>query len=158
MNKKIRFLLDRQEIRDVVTRYFISADRRDFVSLVDCFVPGTLVDYSELLPVSSGTPIVEVAAMIDSAMSGLYSNTQHFMGNHECIIDGDRAAVETYCLAIHEYLDDAIDDGTRPTSALRYIDQFVRTSDGWRIGHRKAVRDIALQFPPRAVTMWQPED
>ena len=38
----------------------------------------------------SGTPIVEVAAMIDSAMSGLYSNTQHFMGNHECIIDGDR--------------------------------------------------------------------
>ena len=158
MDPNLLFLLDRQEIRDVVTRYFMSADRRDFVALVDCFVPGTLVDYSDLLPVTSATPIAQVAAMIDSAMGGLYNNTQHFMGNHECIIDGDRANVETYCLAIHEYLDDSVDDGTRPTSALRYIDRFVRTSDGWRIEHRKAVRDIALQLPPRAITMWQPED
>ena len=158
MNPKLQFLLDRQEIRDVVTRYFMSADRRDFVALVDCFVPDTLVDYSDLLPVSPTTPIAEVAAMIDSAMGDLYNNTQHFMGNHECVIDGSRAEVETYCLAIHEYLDDSVDGGTRPTSALRYIDRFVRTSDGWRIEHRKAVRDIALQLPPRAITMWQPED
>ena len=158
MDPNLLYLLDRQEIRDVVTRYFNSADRRDFVSLVDCFVPGTLVDYSDLLPVASATPIVEVAATIDSAMGALYDHTQHFMGNHECTLDGDHATVETYCLAIHEYLDDSVDGGTRPTSALRYIDRFVRTSAGWRIEHRKAVRDIALQLPPRIVAMWQPED
>jgi hypothetical protein len=158
MNQDLQLLLDRQEIRDVVTRYFMSADRRDFASLVDCFVPNTLVDYSDLLPVAPATPIAEVAALIDSAMSALYTNTQHFMGNHECIITGDRAAVETYCLAIHEYLDDSVDGGSRPTSALRYIDQFIRTADGWLIEHRRAVRDIAVQFPSRAVTMWQPED
>ncbi len=158
MNKDLQPLLDRQEIRDVVTRYFMSADRRDFASLVDCFVPDTLVDYSDLLPVAPATPIVEVAALIDSAMGALYNNTQHFMGNHECIITGNRAAVETYCLAIHENIDDSAESGTRPTSALRYIDRFIRTADGWRIEHRKAVRDIALQLPPRAVTMWQPEN
>ncbi len=158
MNKDLQPLLDRQEIRDVVTRYFMSADRRDFASLVDCFVPDTLVDYSDLLPVAPATPIAEVAALIDSAMGALYNNTQHFMGNHECIITGNRAAVETYCLAIHENIDDSAESGTRPTSALRYIDRFIRTADGWRIEHRKAVRDIALQLPPRAVTMWQPEN
>ncbi|MGA1147453.1 MAG: nuclear transport factor 2 family protein [Candidatus Nanopelagicales bacterium] len=158
MNKDLQPLLDRQEIRDVVTRYFMSADRRDFASLVDCFVPDTLVDYSDLLPVAPATPIAEVAALIDSAMGALYNNTQHFMGNHECIITGNRAAVETYCLAIHENIDDSADSGTRPTSALRYIDRFIRTADGWRIEHRKAVRDIALQLPPRAITMWQPEN
>jgi ketosteroid isomerase-like protein len=158
MDPNLQSLLDRQEIHDVVTRYFMSADRRDFAALVDCFVPGTLVDYSDLLPVSPSTPIAEVAEMIDSAMGTLYNHTQHFMGNHECTIDGDSASVETYCLAIHEYLDDAVDEGTRPTSALRYIDRFHRTADGWRIAHRKAVRDIALQLPPRAVTMWVPAD
>lgn len=158
MNQDLQPLLDRQEIRDVVTQYFMSADRRDFASLVDCFVPDTLVDYSDLLPVAPATPIAEVAALIDSAMGALYNNTQHFMGNHECIITGNRAAVETYCLAIHENIDDSADSGTRPTSALRYIDRFIRTADGWRIEHRKAVRDIALQLPPRAVTMWQPDN
>ena len=73
-------------------------------------------------------------------MGALYNNTQHFMGNHECIITGNRAAVETYCLAIHEYLEDSGESGTRPTSALRYIDRFIRTADGWRIEHRKAAR------------------
>lgn len=158
MDQDLQLLLDRQEIRDVVTRYFMSADRRDFATLVDCFVRDTLVDYSDLLPVAPATPIAEVAALIDSAMGALYNNTQHFMGNHECIITGDRAAVETYCLAIHEHLDDSIDGGTRPTSALRYSDQFIRTADGWLIEHRRAVRDIALQLPPRVVTMWQPEN
>jgi ketosteroid isomerase-like protein len=78
------------------------------------------------------------------------------MGNHECTVTGDSATVETYCLAIHEYLDGTADGGTRPTSALRYIDRFSRTADGWRIAQRKAVRDIALQLPPRAITMWEP--
>jgi hypothetical protein len=36
--------------------------------------------------------------------------------------------------------------------------RFIRTADGWRIEHRKAVRDIALHLPLRALKMWQPED
>jgi hypothetical protein len=87
----------------------------------------------------------EFAALIDSAMGAPYNNTQHFMGNHECIITGNRATVETYCLAIHESIDDWVVNGTRPRSALRYIDQFIRTADGWRIEDRKTVRDSATQ-------------
>ncbi len=155
MDPALRRMTDRLEIRDLVTRYFMSADRRDFVSLVGCFVPGTLVDYSGLLPVDPATPIEDVAAMIDRAMAATYGPTQHFMGNHECSLDGDTATAETYCLAMHQNLDPAADAGNRPTSALRYIDRLVRTSDGWRIEHRRAVRDIAFSLPPRAPAMWQ---
>ena len=154
MDEKLRWVADRIEIRDVVTRYFMSADRRDFASLVDCFVPGASVDYSDLLPVDPVSPIVDVAAMIESAMADQYGPTQHFMGNHECTVDGDRAQVETYCLAIHQYLDESKDGGTRPTSALRYLDVFLRTPVGWRISHRRAARDVAMSLPPRLATMW----
>ena len=157
MDEHIRWLLDRTEIRDVATRYFNSADRRDFVALVDCFVPGTAVDYSELLPVGPAVPIAEVAAVIEDAMAALYGPTQHFMGNHECSIEGDVAQVETYCLAIHQYLDASADGGTRPASALRYIDRFARGADGrWRIAHRRVTRDIALSVPARDAAMFTP--
>ena len=154
MEEKLRWAIDRIEIRDVVTRYFMSADRRDFASLVDCFVEGTSVDYSDLLPVDPATPIADVAAMIEAAMADQYGPTQHFMGNHECKLDGDRAAVETYCIAIHQYLEETKEGGTRPTSALRYIDVFVRTPAGWRIEHRRATRDLAMSLPARMATMW----
>lgn len=155
MDATLQWVADRIEIRDVVTRYFTSADRRDFDRLVGCFVPGALVDYSELLPVGAATPIAEVAAIIEEAMAEQYGPTQHFMGNHECEIHGDAAQVETYCIAIHQLLDPERDGDHRPTAVLRYPDRFERTAAGWRIAHRRATRDIALSLPPRAATIWQ---
>ena len=155
MDATLQWVVDRIEIRDVVTRYFTSADRRDFDRLVGCFVPGAVVDYSTLLPVDPATPITTVAAVIEEAMAEQYGPTQHFMGNHECVIDGDTAEVETYCIAIHQLLDPSRDGDHRPTAVLRYIDRFARTDQGWRIAHRRATRDIALSLPPRAATMWQ---
>jgi len=154
---RLQFLLDRLEIQDLVTRYYCAADQRDFKALLSCFVPGTLVDYSELLPVSSAHPVEEVAAVIEAAMAAVFSNTQHFMGNHTCSIDGDRASGETYCLAIHQYIDPSQDGDQRPVSALRYIDRFVRGEDGWRIEHRRATRDVGAFFASRAATVPQVE-
>ncbi len=154
MDDRIRLLLDRMEIRDLVTHYFVAADRRDFASLVECFVAGTEVDYSDLLPVGPSTPIETVAATIDEAMAASYGPTQHFMGNHSCTVDGDTATAETYCLAIHQYLDPTVDAGARPASALRYLDRLTRTSEGWRIAHRRAVRDLAVSLSPREVPGW----
>ncbi len=156
MDAQLRLLLDRMEIRDLVTRYFAAADRRDFADLVGCFVEGTEVDYSDLLPVGPAARIAEVAATIDAAMAANYGPTQHFMGNHSCAVDGDTATAETYCLAIHQYLDPAVDDGGRPTSALRYLDRLVRTPEGWRIAYRRAVRDLSVSLPARDVPGWEP--
>lgn len=154
----VRRLIDRSEIRDVVTRYFMSADRRDFVAFLDCFVPGTTVDYSDLLPVGPEETIEVVTDLIDRTMAERFGTTQHFMGNHECVLEGDTARVETYCVAMHAHLDPTTDDGAHLTSALRYVDRFARGADGrWRIAHRQAVRDLAFLLPGRTASRYVPE-
>lgn len=154
----IRYLLDRTEIRDVVTRYFVSADRRDFAAFLDCFVPGTTVDYSDLLPVGPEESVEVVTDLIDRTMAERFGTTQHFMGNHECTVEGDTARVETYCIAMHQHLDPATDDGAHLTSALRYVDRFERGPDGrWRIAHRRASRDLAFLLPGRTATRYVPD-
>ena len=74
---RVQMLLDRLEIHDLVTRYYCAADQRDFKAFLSCFVPGTLVDYSEVLPVSSAHPVEKVTAVIEAAMATAFSNTQH---------------------------------------------------------------------------------
>ena len=86
-DSRVQLLLARLEIHDLVTRYYCAADQRDFKAFLSCFVPGTLVDYSEVLPVSSAHPVEKVAAVIEAAMAAVFSNTQHFMGNHTVAID-----------------------------------------------------------------------
>ena len=81
----------------------------------------------------------------------------YFMGNHSVAIDGDSASGETYCLAIHQYIDPSQDQDQRPVSALRYIDRFVRWDDGWRIEHRKVTRDVGAFFASRTATIPQLE-
>lgn len=152
---RVQFLLDRLEIHDLVTRYYCAADQRDFAAFLSCFVPGTHVDYSEVLPVSSAQAVEEVTAVIEAAMAAVFSNTQHFMGNHTVSIDGDSASGETYCLAIHQYIDPSQDQDQRPVSALRYLDRFVRTEDGWRIEHRTVTRDVGAFFASRTATIPQ---
>ena len=154
---RVQMLLDRLEIHDLVTRYYCAADQRDFDAFLSCFVPGTLVDYSEVLPVSSAHPVEKVTAVIEAAMAAAFSNTQHFMGNHSVTIDGDVARGETYCLAIHQYIDPSQDQDQRPASALRYIDRFVRGDDGWRIEHRRVTRDVGMFFASRAASVSQVE-
>jgi len=152
---RVQRLLDRLEIQDLVTRYYCAADQRDFEAFLSCFVPGTRVDYSEVLPVSSAHPVEQVTAVIEAAMASTFSNTQHFMGNHSVTIDGDVASGETYCLAIHQYIDPSQDQDQRPVSALRYIDRFVRADDGWRIEHRRVTRDVGMFFAPRTASIPQ---
>jgi hypothetical protein len=71
------------------------------------------------------------------------------MGSHEVTVDGDAGTGETYCLAMHRYLDADREGDRRPISALRYLDRYVRTGAGWRIEHRRVTRDIAFFADPR---------
>jgi hypothetical protein len=85
-------------------------------------------------------------------MAANYGATQHFMGNHEVTVDGDRAEGWTYCLAMHELLPGHPDGDSKPASALRYLDRYVRTPEGWRIEHRRVTRDLAVSLPRRTGT------
>jgi 3-phenylpropionate/cinnamic acid dioxygenase small subunit len=122
-------LLDRAAIRDVLLRYARGVDRRDLAMVRACFTPecgyeGTL---------ARGT-IADALASLEERL-GRYAGTMHLMGNQLITVDGDTATSETSCVAYHRLAGNAADFVT----GVRYLDDFVRDGDHWRI-RRRAVR------------------
>lgn len=73
----------------------------------------------------------ELARIPDGAKS-IAPTTMHFIGNHTAEIDGDTATGVTYCMAHHLRT-----DRTDLVMAIRYVDAYVRGTDGeWLIADR----------------------
>jgi hypothetical protein len=136
-------LADRLAIRRLVDDYARAADRVDGPAAGACFAPGGVLrifhrGHAEPTRVRTGPE------EISTAFAGLarYDVTLHVVANHYVEIDGDTATGETYCLAHH--IHDA-DDGTGKLDymmAIRYLDEYRRTTDGWRI----TARNLHLEF------------
>ena len=135
----LQFVSDRIAIVDLLTQYWMHVDRRVWEPVKAIFVPGTLVDYSELMPI--------VAAAID-----IYAVTVHNMGNCEVFIDGDTATAESVIVAHHVYKDPERQQGRMPVAGLRYRDRLVRSDAGWRVQHRRATTDWRAWWEPRTPT------
>jgi len=147
----LRSVCDRWAIHDVITRYWMHVDRREWAQVKDCFVPGTLVDYSELMPIGVAVPAEDVVDRIAQAIE-IYAVTVHNVGNHEVVIDGDTARSEATIVAHHVYRDPERNDGRLPVAGLRYTDVLVRAGDAWRIRDRKATTDWRAWWEPRSPT------
>ena len=138
-----RFVRDRVEILDVVTRYFTSIDHRDFERLRTVFTEDASGDFDgkavgpgieALLDFFAGRGRVDFP--VDVAEIQV---SHHLIANHEVRIDGDRAVAETFATA---HLVDRPAEGSRlRTRGLRYQDELVRTDAGWRIDRRVHVCD-----------------
>jgi SnoaL-like domain len=144
-------LVDRFAIHDLTMRYWMNVDRRDWPRVKDCFVPGTLVDYSALMPVDAAVPAEEVVDRIAAAIE-IYAVTVHNVGNHEVILDGDVARSEACIVAHHVYRDPDRQGGRLPVAGLRYRDVMVRIGRGWRIRDRVATTDWRAWWDPRPPT------
>ena len=147
----VRLLLDQQLIRGLLLQYFANVDRRVWQPAKDVFVPGTLVDYSALMPIDPATPAEAVVDRIAEAVA-IYSVTVHQMGNCEIKVDDDTAVSETWVNAHHVYADPERSGGRLPIAGLRYQDRWVRTPKGWRILHRVAFTDWRAWWEPRTPT------
>lgn len=127
----VRWLRDKELIRDLYARYAYGVDSVDMdlvrsVFHPDCVVVGTM---------EQGT--------LDDYLEGLeegllmYDATMHFRGNQYVEIDGDRGFAETWVIGYHmEAADSPIDS---LVLALRYKDDLVRVGEGWKISRREAV-------------------
>ena len=119
---------DAQELRQLVERYAFGCDHRDADLLRSVFVDGAVLNVHR----SDRPSTMTMPDDVDRIPTGLgrYDVTFHFIGNHRCEVDGDTATGETYCFAHHVTgTDDFV-------MTIRYEDQYVRTSDGWRIKQR----------------------
>ena len=129
----LQTLLDERAIVGVALRYCRALDTKDWEALRDVFVPDATGDLG-----GGATRIGadEIIARISKALS-LLDESQHLVGNHEVVVDGDTATHRCYLQAQH-VRKDAV-DGPNYIVAGRYEDEFVRTEAGWRIKYRRLV-------------------
>jgi hypothetical protein len=123
---------DRIEIDDLLTRYAIAVDAKDWALYESCFTPDAYIDYTASGGIK-GT-LTEVRQWLSEVMP-VFAMTQHLVTNRRVTLDGDTATSRSYFfnpLGLPDTKRGMIlyfDGGY-------YNDRLVRTEDGWRISQR----------------------
>lgn len=141
METKLRELIDRNEIWQVLQRYGRGLDRLDRELVRSCYFDDAIEDH--------GTYVGYPDDFIDWAngTSTNFLETHHGVMNHHCELDGDDAYAETYYLFIG-----VAQKPPHLMSMGRYIDHFQRRNGEWRIANRVALieKNFALSDYPSA--------
>ncbi len=126
-------LSDRLEIQDLLTRYTVAIDRKDWSLLDRCFTPDAELDYTST-PGGQKGAYPEVRKWLEAALSP-FPMTMHFISNSVVEIEGDRAKARTYVINPMGF---PRKDGNLHifTVGATYNDELVRTPEGWRIARR----------------------
>ena len=125
-------LSDRQEIADLITDYSYAIDFHQWDDLDAIFTADATLDLTATGGESGD--LADDQAWLAKTL-GLFTGHQHLVATSKIDLAGDRASAKSVC---HNpmYLDR---DGTQQVLfvGLWYLDEFVRTSDGWRIASRR---------------------
>ena len=128
----IREISDRIEINDLLIRYTVAIDKKDYELLDTCFTPDAQVDYTTSGGTKGAYP--EVRKWLEQALS-VFPITMHFISNSVVEIDGDRATARTYVINPMVFVNPDESQHIFTVGAY-YNDELVRTDDGWRIAER----------------------
>jgi len=142
---------DRLAIRELIDAYAGFADRRDAGAQVALFANDA--HFAVYMDATVDEPTQELhgrdalAQVFDDL--NRYVATTHFNGQSTVVLNSDRAAGETYCLAHHLVVGE---DGERTmmVAALRYLDEFVKQDGVWLFAERRLKVDWAETRPSAA--------
>ena len=131
LDSDVRWLRDREQIRELPQRYAYGIDTRDWALVrsvfhEDCHVRGTAVQDAIDPYLEALRPLVE-----------RYPATFHFMGNQYVEVDGDCGRVETYAVAYH--MEDPGSGREDLVMAVRYVDVVRREASAWKISDRRVI-------------------
>jgi len=127
-------LTDRLEIEQVLVRYSTLIDTKQFDRLAtEVFTPDAHVDYTTA-PGGIAGSVSEVTAWLAKVLEP-FKVLQHMLGNFDITVEGDRARSTCY---FHNPMGLPAEGNALTVfwCGGRYIDELVRTSQGWRIKHR----------------------
>ena len=133
---------DRLAIRELFDAYAHCADRRDAQGQMALFTPDTrflvYMDSRSEQPTQELHGRESLAPVFENLNT--YQVTTHFNGQSTVVLNGDRAAGESYCIAHRLY--EVEGQRTLMIASIRYLDQFARQSDGsWLFAERKLMVD-----------------
>ncbi len=125
----LQALLDEQQIRQLLLRYVVALDSRDFALLESVFTPDARID----IPAAG---VFDPAGYRVACAEGLgrLDATQHFVGEPMLQITGDTARARSYLLAQH-VVNQLAPEATLTIGAW-YDDEFRRVGERWLIAAR----------------------
>jgi ketosteroid isomerase-like protein len=123
---------DRIEISDLIARYAHAIDEQDWDALDQVFTPDAVIDYTELGGAKGSR--AETKEYLASAMPH-FSAFQHLSATTKLDLHGDRASART--ILFNPMVMDHEGESRTFFIGLWYVDELVRTADGWRIAHRR---------------------
>jgi hypothetical protein len=132
LSEQVKLLTDRMEIDDLLTRYTVALDTRQWDLLATVFTPDATIDYTSSQGIKGQFP--EVAAWLEKALTA-FTVSQHLLGNRQIELDGDHGTGRTYFFNPNTLADKA-GASTMLFVGGFYLDKFVRTAAGWRIEDR----------------------
>ncbi|CAA0125757.1 putative protein [BD1-7 clade bacterium] len=144
MKYSLQQISDRLEIEDLLVEYSDAVDTLELDRLDNVFTPDAFIDYSPLGG-AMGT-YTEVKQFLKNALPA-FKNTQHMISNFRIQLDGDRASGKVMCFNPME-LD--MGDGSRNNIffvGLWYIDEYIRSADGWKISSRREEKSYDYNTP-----------
>jgi hypothetical protein len=121
---------DRLEIQQLLVDYSTAIDQRRFDDLDRVFTPDAYIDYRAMGGIDGVYP--DVKAWLEEVLPN-FPVYAHMLGNFSVTVDGDTASSRTICF------NPMVLGGDRNQilfCGLWYDDEFVRTSDGWRMSRR----------------------
>jgi len=127
--EKLQWLYDRAQIIDVVTRFAVALDTRDWALHRTCFADTVTFEY----PASGGHRVLKASDLVHTSPPFFehFDATQHLSTNHQIEIEGDRAVCTSTLHARHFR-------GSESPEPLQvqigyYRNHLQRQDDGWKI-------------------------
>ncbi len=147
LERKLRELVDRQEIHQVMLNYARGLDRLDFELVRSCYWDDAIEDHGSYV----GRPEDFIHWADQTTLA--HTTTQHGILNHFCDLQGNEAFCETY----YQFT------ATRAepphfVSTGRYIDHFQKRGGEWRIANRVCIVESKLDVPEAAFARLMPPE
>jgi hypothetical protein len=126
----VRWLLDRAEIHDLLTRYAVGVDARNYAPVRACFARTFHANYL-------GHELTDIDAL-EQFVRGVehFGWTRHFLGRPVLDLAGDAASSDVTAILSSRTADDPKGRRERMTAA-RYRDELVRERGRWRVASRR---------------------
>jgi hypothetical protein len=134
MNEQLIELIDRANIIELVNRFGMSIDLRQWEMMKSLFLNPTEFDYSSI-GVASG--LMSPEAIVDTARHDLsgFEATQHLISNHQVSLAGDSATCQAHVRAMHYLPNDQ--SASVFEMGGHYMVKLIRAESDWKIQHWK---------------------
>jgi len=154
--KDINYLVAKDDIKTVISNYFLGLDRSDSSLVKNCFTKDVISQYDGRSAVRPGThedkvgidQLMKALVTFDRHKSGEWKITTHFMGNVNLIsLDTNlsEAETETNAIAFIVINEKGVDKVLM--RSLRYLDRLRKTNEGWKIFLRNHTLDWSTESP-----------